>query len=323
MLALLEVPLPCWAGFVGTVIFFLSLDLSVFHRRAHVVRFREALVWTILWFTLAMFFATMVAPQMVPAFGRQETVEFIIGYITELSLSMDNVFVIAVIFRYFGVPSQYQHRVLFWGILGALIMRGVMIGTGVVLLARFHWMLYMFGVFLIVTGVKMIVAPEEEVRPEGNPVTRLARRWFRVSAEFDGQRFITKQAGRRLLTPLALVLLMIESTDLVFALDSIPAIFGVTDNAFVIFTSNVFAILGLRSLYFVLANAIDYFQYLKVGLSFILVFIGVKMLIAPWFKISANQSLIVVASTMLVSIIASVVAARLEKRRGRPPGEAQ
>jgi tellurite resistance protein TerC len=331
MLALLPIPAQYWVGFIVVVLFFLAFDLGVFHRHAHVVRFREALAWTTLWFVLAMYFGTSLAAQVVPDWGAKQTEEFIAGYITELSLSMDNVFVMAVVFGYFGVPSQHQHRVLFWGILGALIMRGLMIALGAALVARFEWLLYVFGAFLLITGVKMVVAPSGKVNPEANPVIRLMRRFCPISKDFDGQKFLTRQNDRRLLTPLALVLLMVETTDLVFALDSLPAIFGLTKNAFIIFTSNVFAILGLRSLYFVLANAIDYFRYLKAGLTVVLGFIGVKMLLEPhgaqeaepfWFQvdISTGLSLIVVGSIITVSILASVVVASIEayrKKRAR------
>ncbi len=253
---------------------------------------------------------------------HKETVEFITGYIIELSLSMDNVFVIALIFAYFRVPSQYQHRVLFWGILGALIMRGLMIAAGAALVERFMWTLYLFGAFLIFTGLKMLFVSDEGVHPETNPVLRVARKLFRISPDFDGQSFTTMLHGKRALTPLALVLLMVETTDLVFAVDSIPAIFGVTTNRFIVFTSNVFAILGLRSLYFVLAGAIEYFRYLKVGLSFVLVFIGAKMLLDPhgqpprWFQtdIPTSASLGVVAGIILTSITLSVMATHREKR---------
>jgi tellurite resistance protein TerC len=328
MLARPQVPPLYWGGFVIIVVFFLACDLGVFHRRARLVRFREAFAWTALWFVLAMGFGIRLAPQLVPNWGEKQTQEFIAGYITELSLSMDNVFVIALIFRYFGVPSQYQHRVLFWGILGALIMRGIMIGLGAALVARFEWLLYVFGAFLVFTGVKMVIAPSEEVDPEANPAIRFARRFCPISREYDGQRFLTWQNGRWLLTPMALVLLMVETTDLVFALDSLPAIFGLTKNAYIIFTSNVFAILGLRSLYFVLANAVDYFRYLKSGLSVVLVFIGVKMLLEPhgepqaeplWFQVDipTRVSLIVVGSIIGVSMVASVIIAAIENWRKR------
>jgi len=316
-----------WAGFILCVIVFLALDLGVFHRRAHVVKFKEALGWTLIWVTLSMLFASA----LVPLRGQQEAIEFVTGYIIELSLSMDNVFVIALIFGYFRVPSQYQHRVLFWGILGALIMRGVMIALGAALIQRYDWMLYFFGAFLVYTGIKMLFADDEGVHPEKNPVVRTARKFFRVSTDFEGQKFTTLLQGKWALTPLALVLLMVETTDLIFALDSIPAIFAVTTKPFIVFTSNVFAILGLRSLYFVLAEAIDYFRYLKVGLSIVLAFIGVKMLIDPhdrepmWFQVDipTNVSLLTVGAIILTSIAFSVRAAHREKKAGRDKPEAK
>jgi tellurite resistance protein TerC len=312
-----------WAGFILCVVFFLALDLGVFHRKAHVVKFKEALGWSLVWVTLSMFFAGA----LVPLRGRQESVEFLTGYIIELSLSMDNVFIMALIFAYFRVPSQYQHRVLFWGILGALLMRGAMIAAGSALIQRYQWTLYVFGAFLVFTGIKMLFAKDEEVHPEKNPVIRFARKLFPVSADFQGQKFSVKLDGKLVLTPLALVLLMVETTDLIFALDSIPAIFAVTTKPFIVFTSNVFAILGLRSLYFVLAGAIDYFRYLKIGLSIVLVFIGAKMLIDPhgqpekWFQVEipTSVSLLVVAAIIATSIALSVTAAKREKKAARPP----
>src|SRR5437667_6922138 len=266
-----------WAAFILVVLLLLSLDLGVFHRRAHVVRFREALAWTTVWFFLSLGFCGA----LIRLRNRDEALEFFTGYIIELSLSMDNVFVIAVIFTYFGVPLAYQHRVLFWGILGALIMRGVMIGLGAAAIARFDWVLHVLGVFLIFTGAKVIFLGDRPPNPEKNLVIRLARNLFQVTSGFSGQHFFAVQNGRRALTPLALVLLMVETTDLVFAVDSIPAIFAVTKKPFIVFTSNVFAILGLRTLYFMLAGAIGYFRFLKAGLSIVLVFIGVKMVLDP------------------------------------------
>lgn len=327
MLGQLEITPWHWAVFILAVLFFLALDLGVFHRQAHTVRFKEALGWTSLWVTLSFVFGLFIAPSAVEGWTKKETVEFITGYIIELSLSMDNVFVIALIFTYFRVPSQYQHRVLFWGIVGALVMRGVMIGAGAALVQRFQWTLYIFGAFLLVTGIRMLFVSDEGVNPEKNPVLRLARKCLPVTADFEGQRFTGRINGRFALTPLALVLLVVETTDLVFAVDSIPAIFAVTTKPFIIFTSNVFAILGLRSLYFVLAGMIDYFRYLKVGLSLVLAFIGAKMLLAPhgpeekWFqvRIDTNISLLVVASIILTSIVFSVVVTQRERRSGSPP----
>jgi tellurite resistance protein TerC len=301
------------------VVFVIALDLGVFHRKARVVRFREALGWSCLWFALAMLFAAT----LIPTLGKDEAQKFVLGYILELSLSMDNVFVIALIFAYFRVPAQYQHRVLFWGILGALVMRGLLIAAGAALVQRFMWTLYIFGAFLVITGVKMLLAKEEGVHPEKNLVLRMARGLFPISNEFDGQRFFTGLKGQRALTPLALVLLMVETTDLIFAVDSIPAIFAVTRKTFIVFTSNVFAILGLRSMYFLLAGAMRYFLYLKAGLALVLMFIGTKMLIDPhghpprfWFQvhIPISISLAVVAAIILTSIVLSLVVARHERR---------
>ena len=314
MFALVEITAWHWVGFILCVLFFLALDLGVFHRHAHVVKFKEALGWTAVWFSVAMLFALGLR------FGRgkEESLEFLTGYLIELSLSMDNVFVIALIFAYFRVPSQYQHRVLFWGILGALIMRGVLIAVGAALIQQFQWMLYVFGLFLVFTGIKMMFAEDDGVQPEKNPVIRLARKLFPISAELNGQHFTIKRDVGIALTPLALVLILVETTDLIFALDSIPAIFAVTTKSFIVFTSNVFAILGLRSLYFVLAGAIGLFRYLKYGLSLVLVFIGVKMLLDPhgeshrWWQLEIPivASLCVVVIIILTSILLSVFAAR-------------
>ena len=321
MLALIEITPWHWAGFVLCVLFFLALDLGVFHRKAHVVKFKEALGWTAVWFSLAMLFAGGLRLGR----GREESLEFLTGYLIELSLSMDNVFVIALIFAYFRVPPQYQHRVLFWGILGALVMRGVMIAAGAALIQHFQWTLYVFGLFLVFTGIKMLLVSDNEVRPEKNLVVRMARKLFPIATDLNGQHFTTHLNGRTALTPLALVLILVETTDLVFALDSIPAIFAVTDKTFIVFTSNVFAILGLRSLYFVLAGAIGLFRYLKYGLSIVLVFIGAKMLLAPHHEpahrwqvdIPISVSLVVVIVIILGSILLSLLAARHERKASR------
>lgn len=318
-----------WAVFVTAVLFFLALDLGVFHREAHTVSFREAMGWTTVWVSLALIFAFA---WMRPNMGMDPALLFITGYLTELSLSMDNVFVIALLFSYFRVPMAYQHRVLFWGVLGALIMRGVMIWAGSELIHHFQWTLYFFGAFLIFTGIKMLLSNEDGVHPESNPVLKAIRKFYPVSSDFDGPRFVTYVNGKRMLTPLAMVLVMVETTDLVFAVDSIPAIFGFTTDPFIVFTSNVFAILGLRSLYFVLAGALSLFRYLKVGLSMVLVFIGIKMLVAPhgkgaepsaklWFQfeISSTASLCVVGAILGAAILASLLHAWKE-RRSRPSG---
>jgi len=317
MLALVGITFWCWAGFIACVLIFLALDLGVFHRRAHVVRFKEALLWTAVWFSLAMLFALALKPLR----GPKEPLEFLAGYLIELSLSMDNVFVIALIFTYFRIPPEQQHRVLYWGILGALIMRGVMIGAGVALILLLHWILYLFGAFLLYSGVKMLLV-KTQVQPEKNRVVRWARKLYPVTPELHGQKFTARWNGRTALTPLALVLLMVETTDLIFAVDSIPAVFAVTTNPFIVFTSNVFAILGLRSLYFVLADAIRYFRYLKFGLSMVLVFTGVKMLLDPHdlpprlfqVEIPIGVSLPTMAGIILTSIVLSVIAARREKK---------
>ena len=301
-----EITTTHWVIFIIMILFFLALDLGVFHRHARKVRFKEALAWTAVWFSFAMLFGSFVSVYR----GYEEGMEFVTGYIIELSLSMDNVFVIALIFAYFRVPSLFQHRVLFWGIMGALVMRLVMILAGAALIAKFHQILYAFGAFLVYSGIKMLFVDDDGVEPEKNPCIRLARKWFPVAAEFEGQKFVTKLDGKRALTPLALVLVMIETTDLIFALDSIPAIFAVTQKEFIVFTSNVFAILGLRSMYFVLANAIDYFRLLKYGLSIVLVFIGAKMLLEKWWHIETVTSLYIVASVILGSMVLSIITAR-------------
>ena len=303
-----------WAAFVTAVVVLLALDLGVFHRRAREVRFREALGWTGFWVLLALSFGFWIYRGR----SRTEGLEFLTGYLIELSLSMDNVFVMALIFGYFAVPLRFQHRVLFWGIMGAIVLRGVMIAAGAALISRFHWLLYLLGAFLVVTGVRMLFGGDTKVEPERNFVLRLARRYFPVSNGFDGQRFVTVVGGKRMLTPMALVLIMVETTDLVFALDSIPAIFAVTRDPFIVFTSNVFAILGLRSLYFALAGAIAYFRYLKVGLSLVLAFIGLKMLLGiVHLKMDIGWALGVVVGILGTSVRASLVASGRE--RGQPP----
>jgi tellurite resistance protein TerC len=297
-----------WAIFVTAVLIFLALDLGIFHRRAHIVHFKEAFAWTTIWFIVAVIFGLFIAPHVVQQWDKEEEAQFLTGYIIELSLSMDNVFVIALIFAYFNVRLQYQHRVLFWGILGALLMRGLMIWLGAELISRFEWMLYVMGAFLVFTGIKMLLADgEDKVEPEKNPAIRLARKFFPITTTFKDSRFMIVENGRRVLTPLALVLLMVETTDVIFAVDSIPAIFAVTQDPFIVFTSNVFAILGLRSLYFVLAGAIDYFRFLKVGLSLALCLIGAKMLMAKWYHMPTMVSLVLVAGIIAASIAVSLV----------------
>ena len=306
-----------WAGFILCVLIFLALDLGLFHRRARVIKFREAAAWSAVWFALAMAFAGAMAHWR----GREEAIQFTTGYIIELSLSLDNILVIALIFAWFRIPAQFQHRLLFWGILGALIMRGAMIAAGVELINQFDWVLYLFGAFLVFAGVKMLFSGKETVQPEKNLVLRLARKLFAVSPDLDGQRFSTRLDGRFALTPLALVLLLIETTDLIFAVDSVPAVFSVTRKAFIVFTSNIFAIIGLRSMFFLLEGALGYFRYLKIGLSVVLAFVGLKMLLDPhdhpprWFQIEipTGVSLLVVAVILSISIALSVTAAKRDK----------
>ena len=318
MLGFAEITPWHWVGFIVCVLIFLALDLGVFHRGSRIVKFKEALAWSALWFALAMIFATA----MVYWRGREESVQFTTGYLIELSLSLDNILVIALIFAWFRLPAELQHRVLFWGILGALAMRGAMIAAGAALINRFDGMLYVFGAFLVFTGVKMIFSRNEALHPEKNIALRLAKKLFPVADGFEGGKFFMRLDGKFALTTLALVLLLVETTDLIFAVDSVPAVFSITRKAFIVFTSNVFAILGLRSMYFLLAGAIGYFRYLKIGLSVVLVFVGVKMLLDPhgrlpqWFQmeISTVVSLLVVAAIISISITLSVIVAQREKK---------
>jgi tellurite resistance protein TerC len=318
MMAFIQITPWHWAGFVLFVLVCIALDMGAFNKTARAVTFREALIWSAVWFTLAMGFAGL----MLFLRGREEATEFVTGYLIELSLSLDNILVIALIFAAFHIPPEFQRRVLVWGILGALVMRGVMIGVGAVLVQHFSWVLYVFGVFLVITGAKMLFAKQEAVDPEHNPVIRFARKLFPISPRLEGQKFITRLNGRMALTPLALVLLLVETTDLIFAVDSVPAVFAVTQKAFIVFTSNVFAILGLRSLYFLLAGALGLFRYLKAGLSVVLVFVGAKMLLDPhghapqWFqyKIPTTTSLLAIAAILSIAITLSITAAKREKK---------
>ena len=305
-----------WVGFILFVLCCLAVDLGVFSRRAQAITFRAALGWSVLWFGLAMLFAGLLGFLR----SREESTQFVAGYLLELSLSLDNILVIALIFAAFQVPPEFQRRVLVWGILGALVMRGAMIGAGVALVAHFQWVLYGFGLFLIGAGAKMFFARPETVEPEKNLAIRFARKLFPVAPALDGQKFLTRVHGRLALTPLMLVLLVVETSDLIFAVDSVPAVFAVTQKAFIVFTSNVFAVLGLRSLYFLLAGAIGKFRHLKSGLAAVLVFVGVKMLLDPhdraplWFqcKIPTTVSLLVILLIVAVAIGRST-AARREK----------
>jgi len=301
-----ETSLVSWIGFTAFVLAMLALDLGVFHRKAHAVSIREATLWSLVWVTLAMVFNLGLYWFQ----GPEAAVQFFTGYLIEKSLSVDNIFVFALIFGYFAVPADDQHRVLFWGILGALVMRAAFILAGSALLAQFHWIIYVFGAFLIVTGIKMARHQEMEIHPEHNPLLKLVRRIIPVTRDYHGHHFFVRQAGRWMATPLFLVLVLLESTDLVFAVDSIPAIFAVTADPFLVYTSNIFAILGLRSLYFLLAGVMGKFVYLKLGLSAVLVFVGTKMTITELYKISSLVSLAVIAAILTTAVLASLRKAR-------------
>jgi tellurite resistance protein TerC len=306
-----------WVGFNLFVLAMLALDLGVFHRKSHAVSGREALIWSLVWISLSMVFNAVIYffwDRMMPGSSytnSQAALAFFTGYLIEKSLSVDNIFVFILIFSFFAVPAAYQHRVLFWGILGALVMRGTLIAIGAALLKEFHWIIYVFGAFLIFTGIRMALHREEELHPEKNPVVKFFRRFMPVTNTFEGDKFFIRHAGKIMATPLFLILLIVESTDLVFAVDSIPAIFAVTQEPFIVYTSNVFAILGLRALYFLLANVMDKFQYLKLGLSAVLTFIGVKMVIVDFYPIPIGISLAVVAGILTISILASLWKAKV------------
>ena len=301
-----------WVGFLVFVLVMLAIDLGVFNRTAHVVAPKEAARWSALTVVLAMIFASGIAWGWLPVGveGKAKALEFVTGYLIELALSVDNIFVFVLLFSYFKVPPKYQHRVLFWGVLGALVMRGAMIGAGALLIERFHWIIYVFGAFLVFTGVRMATQDEMDIEPESNPALKLMRRFFPVSPVYHGQNFfIREEVGgrmRNVATPLFDVLVLVETTDLIFAVDSIPAIFAVTRDPFLVFTSNVFAILCLRSLYFLLAGVIDKFHLLKLGLSIVLVFIGVKMLLSGFYHIPIGVSLGVVAGVLGLSVVGSL-----------------
>lgn len=350
-----------WLGFIALVLVLLALDLGVFHRTPKAVSVGSALRWSAFWISLGLAFAAAVyfaydahwmglglAPDAVdglPNDGRRATLKYLTGYVVEKSLSVDNIFVIAMIFSFFAVPPMYQHRVLFWGILGALAMRGAMIAVGARLIAQFHWVLYLFAAFLILTGLKMLLFKATELDPNRNPLVRLVRRWFPVTARYHGSHFLVRagssasheaevpggatvpdevvdraRPGSVLLTPLALALIMVEATDLIFAVDSIPAIFAITADPFLVFTSNVFAVLGLRSLYFALAGMLDRFRYLKPALAVVLLVVGLKMLLAGWLKALLGPQFNLVLLVAVLGILASgVVASLWADRQGARP----
>lgn len=296
-----------WIVFNVFVLAMLALDLGVFHKNSHEVKLREALTWSAVWIALALVFNGLLLYWR----GSEVALQFLTGYLIEKSLSVDNIFVFLLIFGYFKVPAQYQHKVLFWGILGALVMRGVMIGVGAALIERFHWIIYVFGAFLLFTGIKMLRAGEMQMDLEHHPAVRLLRKFMPVTNTYEGDRFFVWKDGKRWATPMLLVLMIVEFTDLVFAVDSIPAIFAVTLDPFIVYTSNVFAILGLRSLYFALAGIADRFRYLKVGLAFVLMFVGFKMLIMDFWKVPVGLSLGVIALILTLSIVASLRSTRI------------
>ncbi len=291
-----------WVVFNIFVLVILALDLGVFHRKAHVIKIKEALIWSAAWITLALLFNLGVYFWR----GPETALEFLTGYLIEKSLSADNIFVFLLIFSYFGVPPPYQRKVLFWGILGALIMRAGFIAAGITLIEKFHWVIYIFGAFLILIGMKMALQKERKVRPDRNPVLRLFRRWVPVTEDYAEGRFVVKRTGSYLATPLFIALIVVETTDIIFAVDSIPAILAITLDPFIVYTSNVFAILGLRALYFALAGIMKLFHHLHYGVSAVLVFVGMKMLLADIYKIPVTIALSVVAGILLFSVIASI-----------------
>jgi tellurite resistance protein TerC len=292
-----------WIIFNIFVLAMLALDLGVFHRHDHVVGIKEASIWTVVWISLALVFNAGIYFYA----GSEPALQFLTGYLIEKSLSVDNIFVFVMLFSYFNVPVIYQHRVLFWGILGALIMRGILIGVGAFLIAQFHWIIYIFGAFLILTGIRMGIQKDAHVDVESNGVVKLLRRVMPITENYHGHDFFVRQAGKLFATPLFVVLIIVETTDLIFALDSIPAIFAVTTDPFLVYTSNVFAILGLRSLYFLLAEVVTKFRFLKLGLSAILVFVGIKMVIVDIYHIPITISLGVIAGILTISILASLL----------------
>lgn len=298
-----------WVSFNAFILLMLALDLGVFQRKTHAVTVKEALIWSAVWVVLALAFNVFVYYD----FGKQKAIEFLTGYILEKSLSVDNIFVFVLLFSYFKVPSIYQHKVLFWGVLGALILRAILIAVGALMIAKFHWVIYVFGAFLVFTGFRMAKQNDEDIHPEDNFLIRFFKKLFPVTNEYHGEKFFVKLDGKKFATPLFIVLLAIEFTDLVFAFDSIPAIFAVTSDPFIVYTSNIFAILGLRSLYFALAGVIHKFHFLKIGLSMILIFIGMKMLIMDLYKIPTTYSLGVIAIVLTASVVLSILKPKQEE----------
>ncbi len=321
-----------WIGFLVIIVFLLILDLKVFHKNEHEINFKEALYWTGFWVFLALLFNVFIYYAYSYKWfgiglngfhvtdGKDAAMKFFTGYIIEKSLSMDNIFVMAMIFGYFKVPSIYQHRVLYWGILGALIMRGIMIISGIGLIRMFDWIIYVFGALLILTAIKMLFTKDEDIEPEKNFFVKTARKLYPVTSGYIGHQFFTKIDGKRAITPLFLVLLMVESTDVLFAVDSIPAIFGITTDPYIVFTSNIFAILGLRSLYFALAVIIEKFQFMKYALVIVLILVGIKMLLAHVYEIPTLYSLGVIALVLFAGILVSILGSKdTQSNKETPP----
>lgn len=306
-----------WGIFFALLLAMLTLDLGVINRKEHRIGLREALFWSVVWTIVALIFNGWIYYR----FGRQIGLEFLTGYVIERSLSFDNIFVFVVIFNYFAVPSEHQHRVLFWGILGALISRGIFIAMGTALLTRFEWLIFVFGAFLVYTGIKIFKQSETEVHPERNPVVRAFQRFVPLTNRYSGRNFFVREDGRLKATPLMLVLVVVEATDVVFAVDSIPAVFGVTKNPFIVFTSNIFAILGLRALYFLLAGLMHKFHYLSYGLGLVLVFVGGKMLTEPWIEIPTLVSLAIVMGILTLAIAGSLLRPQSPGDKVRDPLE--
>jgi tellurite resistance protein TerC len=300
-----------WVFFNLFVLVMLAIDLGVFHRKSHAVKLKEALGWSVVWVTLALVYNAGIYYWL----GQQKALEFFTGYLIEKSLSVDNLFVFLMLFSYFRVDPQHQHKVLFWGIIGALVMRAIFIAMGVALIEKFEWIIFLFGGILIYSGIKMAFQSEAEVHPEKNPVLKLFRRFTPISHEYDGDKFWTVQNGKRLATPLLVVLLVVETTDLIFAVDSIPAVLAISRDPFIVYTSNVFAILGLRALFFALAGVMNLFHLLHYGLAFILVFVGTKMLVGHWYKVPIGLALGVVAAALVVSVVASLLWPAGDKRQ--------
>ncbi len=306
-----------WIGFTAIVLVLLILDLGVFHREAREVSRKEAGVWSLVWIGLSLVFNAGIYYTS----GSEPALEFLAGYLIEKSLSVDNIFVFLLIFSYFSVPLAYQHRILFWGILGALVMRGIFIAVGATLLHYFHWVMYLFGAFLIFTGIRIAVSDETESDPEDNPAIRLLRRVLPVTDKYEGQHFFVRHQGQLFATPLLVVLISVESTDLIFAIDSIPAIFAVTDDPFIVYTSNVLAILGLRALYFLVAGVLDLFVYLRYGLGVVLSFVGIKMVLVDVYHIPIGLSLGVIALVLTITVVASLVFPPTESEGPAQPKE--